>query len=241
MEKCEMEKLKILVVDDEFNMRNLLKIYLLKNGYQVIEASSGKEAIRLFEEKPVDLIILDIMMPDMDGWQVCEEVRKKANVPILMLTARIETKDKVKGFNLGADDYLTKPFEPEELMVRVFALLRRAVQNQQHTEPKLEQIQYHGLTISPEGREVMVNEKKVDLTQKEFDVLYSLANSPKRAFSRETLLEQLWGHDYIGETRSVDTHVKNVREKIQKAGLSFNPILTVWGVGYKLGEPGDKR
>lgn len=231
-----MNKLKILIVDDEWNMRNLLKIYLIKNGFEVIEATNGAEAIGLARNETIDLIILDIMMPGMDGWQVCKSIREFNNVPILMLTARTDTKDKVKGLQMGADDYLSKPFEPDELVARVFALIRRNSIVQQ-SEPDIQkQFEFEQLIIYKEGREVRVDGRIVDLTQKEFDLFCLFAEHPKRAYTREMLLDVVWGPDYLGDVRTVDTHIKNIREKTQKAELSYNPIQTVWGVGYKFNE-----
>ncbi|HEY0828286.1 MAG TPA: response regulator transcription factor [Bacilli bacterium] len=227
-----MQKFQILVVDDEWNMRNLLRLYLTKNGYDVTEAKNGNEALSLARVHDFDLIILDIMMPDMDGWEVCRKIRETKQTPILMLTARTETKDTIHGLNVGADDYLVKPFAAEELIARVFALLRRSQMGENiTTQTKL--IKHPGLTIDPEGRQVLVLEIPVDFTQKEFDLLYVLADQSKRAFTREVLLEQIWGQDFFGDSRTVDTHVKNIREKTRKAGLLYNPIQTVWGVGYK--------
>lgn len=231
--------MKVLVVDDEWNMRNLLRIYLTKQGFDVKEASNGKEALAWAEKESFDIILLDLMMPDMDGWQVCRKIRESSMTPMLMLTARTETKDKVQGLGLGADDYLTKPFDPEELVARVFALIRRSTltQTQVVVETKIEAPE---MIIYPEGRQVHIHETQVELTPKEFDLLVSLAEHQQRAFSREALVETLWGHDYMGESRVVDTHIKNIREKVQRAGLSYNPIQTVWGVGYKFYAPGEK-
>lgn len=233
-----MNKLKILVVDDEWNMRNLLRIYLTKQGFDVKEASNGKEALDWVAKESFEIILLDIMMPDMDGWQVCKKVRETSMTPILMLTARTETKDKVQGLGMGADDYLTKPFDPEELVARVFALIRRSTltQSQVITDNKIEVPE---IDIFPEGRQIRIHDKPVELTQKEFDLFVMLAENEQRAFSREALVEALWGHDYMGESRVVDTHVKNIREKLQRAGLSYNPIQTVWGVGYKFYSAGE--
>ncbi len=228
-----MQKLHVLVIDDEWTIRNLLRIYLTKSGFQVSEAGFGHDALKLIEQHMYDLILLDIMMPDMDGWEVCKRIRKTSQTPILMLTARTETKDKVQGLNMGADDYLVKPFEPEELIARVFALLRRtSVADAAAILPK--SIVYHELQIDPDARQVVVKDQQLDnLTPKEFDLLRFLAQNPNRAFTREGCLEQVWGDDYFGDTRTVDTHVKNIREKLRAAGLSYVPIQTVWGVGYK--------
>ncbi|MUG73990.1 response regulator transcription factor [Paenibacillus sp. JMULE4] len=227
-----MPKIHALVVDDEWNMRNLLRIYLTKSGFQVSEASNGHEALALIEQQPFDLILLDIMMSGMDGWEVCKRIRKTSQTPILMLTARTETKDKVQGLNMGADDYLVKPFEPEELIARAFALLRRSSMADA-TEIRPAAIVYQDLQIDPDARQVMVKDQMIELTPKEFDLLRFLAQNPNRAFTREICLDQVWGSDYFGDTRTVDTHVKNIREKLRATGLSYVPIQTVWGVGYK--------
>ncbi|MFC4767009.1 response regulator transcription factor [Effusibacillus consociatus] len=234
-----MKKFHLLVVDDEWNMRNLLRIYLTKNGFEVTEANNGNEALALIEQHPFDLIILDVMMPDIDGWEVCAKIRETKQTPILMLTARTETKDKVYGLTVGADDYLVKPFEPEELIARVFALLRRAHLNEPDV-PKDNTVTHPEMVIDLERRQVLIRDKAVDFTPKEFDLLYMLGSNPQRVFSREILLENIWGQDYFGDTRTVDTHVKNVREKLRKAGLSYVPIQTVWGVGYKFQGPDDR-
>lgn len=226
-----MNKLKVLVVDDEWNMRNLLRIYLAKNGFEVTEAKNGNEAVALSDRHVFDIIILDIMMPDLNGWEVCMKIREKKDTPIIMLTARNETKDKVKGLQIGADDYLVKPFEPEELLARVFALLRRASIMESTSEKKI--ISHYDLSIEPEGRQVLVQGKPVECTPKEFDLLLMLAEHPGRVYDRDVLLEQIWGRDFLGDIRTVDTHIKNIREKVRRAGLTFKPIQTVWGVGYK--------
>jgi len=227
-----MQKIHVLVVDDEWNMRNLLKIYLAKNGLRVTEASSGNEALEYIGQTPFDIILLDVMMPDMDGWEVCKKIRETKQTPILMLTARTETKDKVLGFHAGADDYVVKPFEPEELMARVFALLRRSSLTET-TNVSEKSIFYPNIEINPSARQVRIKNESVECTPKEFDLLRFVAEYPNRAFTREMLLEQVWGIDYFGDIRTVDTHVKNIREKLRKAGLSYNPIQTVWGIGYK--------
>jgi two-component system response regulator ResD len=233
-----MPKLQVLVVDDEWNMRNLLRIYLMKEGFAIMEATTGREALSMIKKHDFDIILLDVMMPDMDGWQVCKAVREIGTIPVLMLTARSETKDKIHGLGIGADDYLTKPFEPEELLARIYSLIRRSAMAQV-TEPRQRAMEFPQLAIWPEAREVHIQETLVDFTQKEFDLLLMLAQSRQRAYTREELVERLWGLDYEGESRVVDTHIKNIREKLQKAGMGYNPIQTVWGVGYKFQVPGE--
>ncbi|MGZ7441401.1 response regulator transcription factor [Paenibacillus sp. TH7-28] len=225
-------KLQVLVVDDEWNMRNLLRIYLTREGFEVKEATNGYEALVMTAKQRFDVILLDIMLPDMDGWQICKKIRENDNVAILMLTARSETKDKVHGLGIGADDYLTKPFEQEELLARIYALIRRSAIAQTTFKQELA-LEFGYLRILPEGREVYIHGTPVEFTLKEFDLLLTLAKNGQRAFSREELVDLIWGSEYEGEIRVVDTHIKNIREKTQRAELGFNPIQTVWGVGYK--------
>ncbi len=232
-----MSKLQILVVDDEWNMRNLLRIYLMKEGFEVKEASSGMEALTMIDQHEFDLVLLDVMMPDMDGWQVLKVIRAKSNVGVLMLTARSETKDKVYGLGMGADDYLTKPFEPEELIARVFSLIRRSVITQSSVAQE-QTLDFPDFRILPDAREIYIHDQSVDFTPKEFDLMVVLAGNQHRVYSREDLVNLIWGYDYDGDYRSVDTHVKNIREKLQRAGLVYNPIQTVWGVGYKFNADG---
>ncbi len=229
----------ILVVDDEWKMRNLLRIYLTREGFRVTEAKDGNDALEKMKKNTFDLVILDIMMPGMDGWELCTKIRQiTMQMPILMLTARSETKEKVQGLNLGADDYLVKPFDPEELVARVRALLRRSRMSEIDTG---HMIMTGELRIDPERREVWVHDQTIDLTKTEFDLLYLLAGHPGRVYSREMLLDHVWGKDYFGDLRTVDTHVKNIREKFRKAGLSENLIQTVWGIGYKFKEPDPRQ
>lgn len=225
---------KILIVDDEWNMRNLIRIHLSKQGYNIVEAVNGKEALKEMKCHSFQLIILDVMMPEMDGWEVCEEIRKEnLALPILMLTARTETTDKVKGLDIGADDYLTKPFKPEELIARVNALLRRAVVNQT-TQTK--QLHFHELKMDVDDHKVFVQDNPVHLTPKEFELLKLLLLNPKQVFNRDQLLLKIWGVDFLGDERTVNSHIKSIRLKLKKEGLSFTIIETVWGVGYKLKE-----
>lgn len=232
-----MSKLQILVVDDEWNMRNLLRIYLIKEGFEIKEASNGMEALAMIDKHEFDLVLLDVMMPDMDGWQVLKAIRAKSNVAVLMLTARSETKDKVYGLGIGADDYLTKPFEPEELIARVFSLIRRSVITQSSVVQE-QTLDFSDFRIMPDAREIYIHDQSVDFTPKEFDLIVTLAGNQHRVYSREDLVNLIWGYDYDGDYRSVDTHVKNIREKLQRAGLAYNPIQTVWGVGYKFNADG---
>lgn len=224
----------ILVVDDEWNMRNLLSIYLKGDGFAVSEASTGQEAIAkiIDSNDDYDFIILDIMMPNQDGFEVCKVIREHSDIPILMLSARKELQDRVEGLNLGADDYLTKPFEPEELLARIHALLRRTT-NKRPVQDSSELLFEDGLKIDYTHRTVYIGEQPVELTVKEFELFYKLASSPSRVFTRDDLLSLIWGEDYLGAERTVDSHIKNIRSKLYAAGLLHNRIATVWGVGYK--------
>jgi Response regulators consisting of a CheY-like receiver domain and a winged-helix DNA-binding domain len=227
-----MEKLQILVVDDDWKLRNLLRIYLSKEGFEIVEAGDGSEALLKIKNQTFAAVILDVMMPNMDGWEVCRTIRKTQSVPILMLTALGETKEKVQGLGLGADDYLTKPFDPEELMARVHALIRRAsAAPQEQTNNHL--LNFQELKIDKYGRQVFVHDISVELTHKEFDLFMMLAKNIGRVLSREQLIEKIWGYDFEGDARVVDIHIKNIRDKLKRAGLSYDPIQTAWGVGYK--------
>lgn len=222
-----MEKLRILVADDEAGLRQVVRLYLEKEGMVVAEAATGRQALEKLQQDKYDLLILDLMMPDGDGWSVCRAVRQKMDLPIIMLTARGEEMDRLLGFELGADDYVVKPFSPRELVARVKALLRRAGASPQRGE----QLQFPGLSIDIAGREVKVEGRVVNnLTPKEFDLLLFLARHPGQVMSREKILEKVWGYDFYGDLRTVDTHIKNLREKL---GRERGFITTVWGVGYK--------
>ncbi|KGA96647.1 PhoP family transcriptional regulator [Alkalihalobacillus alcalophilus ATCC 27647 = CGMCC 1.3604] len=224
----------ILIIDDEWTMRNLLKIYLSDNEFNIFEASNGVEAleqIKLLSDR-CDLVILDLMMPIMDGFEFCQKIRMTSAIPILMLSARKDLHDKVMGLNLGADDYLVKPFEPEELVARVQALLRR-VSYQDKSEDNGDLILTNGLQIIFNKRQVFYKNNQITLTAKEFDLLYKLASAPGRVYSREDLLQLIWDDEYIGATRTVDSHIKNIRSKLELAGILEEVITTVWGIGYK--------
>ena len=224
-----MELGKIMVVDDDKNICELLRLYLEKEGYQVVIANDGKEAVELNEKEDPELILLDIMLPQLDGWQVCREIRKKSQVPIIMLTAKGEVFDKVLGLELGADDYIVKPFETKEVVARIKAALRRTGQNQGET---VKEVKYDKLSINLTNYELKVNGVQVDTPPKEMELIYHLASNPNRVFTRDQLLDEVWGFDYYGDSRTVDVHVKRLREKLE--GVSDKWALkTVWGVGYK--------
>ncbi|HHW42156.1 MAG TPA: response regulator transcription factor [Syntrophomonadaceae bacterium] len=223
-----MQGVSVLVVDDEAGVRQLVRLYLEKEKIEVEEAACGREALDKLRRSKFDLLILDLMMPDGDGWSVAREVRRRMDLPIIMLTARGEEMDRLLGFELGADDYVVKPFSPRELVMRVKALLRRANGGRETGE----QLQFPGLHIDVAGRVVKVDGNEIDnLTPKEFDLLLYLARHPNQVMCREKILEQVWGYDFYGDLRTVDTHIKNLREKL---GREHYFITTVWGVGYKL-------
>ncbi len=221
---------KILIVDDESNIIELLRLYLEKEGYSTTSARSGTEALAKFSQENPDLIILDIMIPEPDGWQVCREIRKTSNVPIIMLTAKAETFDKVLGLELGADDYLTKPFEAKELVARVKAVLRRTDTKQPSDDKKI--ISFDNLSVNIENYELVINGSLIDAPPKELELLYFLASNPNRVYTREQLLEEVWGFDYFGDSRTVDVHIKRLREKFEGVEANWQ-LKTVWGVGYK--------
>lgn len=219
----------ILVVDDEKAVCDLLKMYLEKEGFEVMVAHDGEEALKKVEHNHPSLILLDLMLPKKDGWTVCREIRKISDVPIIMLTARGEEFDRILGLELGADDYIAKPFSPREVVARVKAVLRRA---QMQGGEKTKHLDYGCLFIDYEARMVKVNGKEVTLTPKEFELLWFLARNPSRAYTREKLLELIWDYDFAGDSRTVDTHIKRLREKLEEAGAP-PCIKTVWGYGYK--------
>lgn len=221
-------KRKIIIVDDEEPLRSLVRLYLEPEGFEVDEAADGIEALQKIEQQHFDLIVLDLMMPKLDGWDVCRQIRRnKKDTPILMLTAKNDVEDKLAGFDIGADDYMGKPFDPRELVARIHALLRRTT-----TEAEEEGLRLGALVIRLDARSASVNERTLSLTAKEFDLLWFLARNKGRAFDREQLLQQVWGQDFLGESRTVDSHVRNLREKLRKAGMN-DVIHTIWGVGYK--------
>lgn len=220
-----MNRYRVLVVDDESDMRQLVGMYLDNFGYEWGEAENGKEALKKLETDHYDFVVLDIMMPEMDGLSFCKEIRKTSDVPIIFLTAKGEEWNRVNGLRMGADDYIVKPFSPGELVARMEAVLRRYTKQEQQ-----EEIQFGPILINEKSRRIEADGELISLTVKEFDLLYFLCQHTGQVFSREQLLEKVWGYDYAGSTRTVDTHVKTMRLKLGESG---NYIQTVWGVGYK--------
>ncbi len=223
------DKQTILVVDDDPNIAQLVKLYLEKEGFEVAIETRGDDAVAAFQKNPPSLMLLDIMLPGMDGYQVCRAIRQISAIPIIMLSAKDETFDKVLGLELGADDYITKPFEGKELVARVKAVLRRASPG----ESEKDTLSFPGLTISLEKYEVHYQGKLLEMPPKELEVLYFLAAHQNRVFTREQLLEQVWGFDFFGDSRTVDVHIKRLREKLTDSEALGWTIRTVWGVGYK--------
>lgn len=228
-----MEKGPILIVDDEQPMRRLLRMYLADSGYETDEAADGEAALALLREGTFQLVLLDLMMPGMDGWETCKKLREFSNVPVIMLTARGETRDKVQGLRMGADDYITKPFEEEELLARIEARLRRSGLEVEEEEGNC--LKYRELEVYLDSHNALYNGKSLNLTPKEFDMLTLMLRNRSRVFSREDLLSLVWTRVEIEDYRTVDTHVKNLREKLKEAGAPAHELIkTVWGVGYKL-------
>jgi len=223
------EKQTILVVDDDPNIAQLVKLYLEKEGYAVKTCARGDDAVNEFHKDGADLILLDVMLPGIDGWEVCRQIRRTSKTPIIMLTAKDDTFDKVLGLELGADDYVTKPFENKELVARVKAVLRRSVPDM----PEDTTLRFPELSISIEQYEVIYRGSVIDMPPKELEVLHFLASHKNRVFTREQLLEQVWGFDFFGDSRTVDVHIKRLREKLTDSEQYGWQIRTVWGVGYK--------
>ena len=221
-----MERIKILVVDDESRMRKLVRDFLEREGFRVLEASDGLEAMELFyQDKDIALLILDVMMPNMDGWQVCREVRQTSKIPIIMLTARSEERDELQGFELGVDEYISKPFSPKILVARVTAILRRV-----NALDAGQVVDAGGITIDKAAHQVKIHEKEIELSFKEFELLSYFVENQGIALSREKILNNVWNYDYFGDARTIDTHVKKLRSKLGEKG---NCIKTIWGMGYK--------
>ncbi len=225
-----MSSQKILIVDDDENICELLRLYLEKDGYETYEASDGEKAIEYFNRYSPNLILLDIMLSKLDGWQVCREIRKTSDIPIIMLTAKGETFDKILGLELGADDYVTKPFDAKEVMARVKAVLRRC--NEDEKAAQIKEVRFDKLTINLTNYEMTVDGKRIDTPPKELELIYHLASNPNRVYTRDQLLDEVWGFDYYGDSRTVDVHVKRLREKLEDISEEWS-LKTVWGVGYK--------
>ena len=222
---------KILVVDDDANICELLRLYLEKEGFEVVMAHDGEEAVAKFESEKPSLILLDIMMPKLDGWQVCRQIRQKSDCPIIMLTAKGETFDKVLGLELGADDYVVKPFDTKEIVARIKAVLRRS-SPAGTAEGEAKEVSYDKLTVNMTRYELKVDGKVVDAPPKELELLFHLASHPNRVFTRDQLLDEVWGFEYYGDSRTVDVHIKRLREKLEGVSDQWS-LKTVWGVGYK--------
>ncbi len=225
-----MDNKKILIVDDDVNICELLRLYLEKDGFDTSIANDGKQAVALADSYKPDLILLDIMLPLLDGWQVCREIRKNSNLPIIMITAKGETFDKVLGLELGADDYITKPFDTKEVIARIKAVLRRMGENDKSDLAK--EVRFDKLSINITNYELIVDGNQIDTPPKELELIYHLASNPNRVYTRDQLLDEVWGFDYYGDSRTVDVHVKRLREKLEGISDSWS-LKTVWGVGYK--------
>ena len=225
-----MEKQKILIVDDDLNICELLRIYLQKDGFDTAVASDGEQALDMVSKYNPDLILLDIMMPRLDGWQVCRQVRKTSETPIIMLTAKGEVFDKILGLELGADDYISKPFDTKEVLARVRAVLRRSIEKEK--KDAIKEVRFDKLIINLTNYELTVDGKQIDTPPKELELIFHLASNPNRVYTRDQLLDEVWGFDYYGDSRTVDVHVKRLREKLENISDKWS-LKTVWGVGYK--------
>lgn len=221
---------KILIVDDDANICELLRLYLEKDGFDTVVANDGEQAVEYASKYSPDLILLDIMLPKLDGWQVCREIRKTSETPIIMLTAKGETFDKILGLELGADDYVSKPFDTKEVIARIKAVLRRT--NDSDKSSQISEVRYDKLRINLTNYELEVNGVKIDTPPKELELIYHLASNPNRVYTRDQLLDEVWGFDYYGDSRTVDVHVKRLREKLENVSDEWS-LKTVWGVGYK--------
>ena len=223
----------ILVVEDDKNIADLIRLYMEKEGMECQTAGSGVEGLEKFQSFQPDLVLLDIMLPGMDGWAVCRKIRETSKTPIIMLTAKGELEDKVNGLEMGADDYITKPFETKELLARVHAVLRRTGGEEETAGRRLVFDKPKSLIIDLDSYELVVDGKRVDTPPKELELLFHLASAPNRVFTRNQLLDEVWGFDYFGDSRTVDVHIKRLREKIEDDPANPELLLTVWGVGYK--------
>ena len=222
--------ISVLVIEDDRNIAELLQMYLEKEGYRVTLAFDGGQGLSIFHSLQPDLVLLDVMMPVMDGWSVCRTIRAESNTPVIMLTAKSQTDDKVAGLKAGADDYITKPFEMKEVLARIEAVLRRT--DRKCAEKPQRRLVFDNLVIDMDAFELTIGSKKVDAPPKEMELLFYLASSPNRVYTRNQLLDEVWGFDYFGDSRTVDVHVKRLREKLEGASTQWS-LKTVWGVGYK--------
>lgn len=222
----------VLIVDDEVNICELIRLYVEKEGYNAIISTDGLDALNKFKQARPDIVLLDIMLPGKDGWQVCREIRSISDTPIIMITAKGETFDKVLGLELGADDYVVKPFEPKELIARMKAVLRRSDNRQKTNEEESGDIVFDGLRIGRETYEVYLDDKKIEMPPKEFELLYFLAKNKNKVYTRDQLLDEIWGYEFFGDSRTVDVHIKRIREKLESNNKKWQ-LKTVWGVGYK--------
>lgn len=222
---------KILIVDDDINICELLRLYLEKEGFEADVVTNGLQALDAFNSSSPDLVLLDIMLPGLDGWQICREIRKTSQTPIIMLTAKGETFDKVLGLELGADDYITKPFETKEVIARIKAVLRRSA-GSANSPDAIKEVSFDKLTINLTNYELIVDGKPVDTPPKELELVFHLASNPNRVYTRDQLLDEVWGFEYYGDSRTVDVHVKRLREKLEGVSDKWE-LKTVWGVGYK--------
>ena len=227
-----MDKERILIVDDDKNICELLRLYLEKEGYETAMAHDGESALAVFEEKQFDLVLLDVMMPRVDGWETCRRIRAKGNTPIIMLTAKGETFDKVLGLELGADDYVVKPFDTKEVVARIKAVLRRTGRQARAPSSADGALVFDNLVVNITKYELKVKDEVVDTPPKELELLYHLASNPNKVFTRDALLDEVWGFEYYGDSRTIDVNIKRLREKLEGVSDQWN-LKTVWGVGYK--------
>ncbi|MBQ4155028.1 MAG: response regulator transcription factor [Clostridia bacterium] len=223
-----MSKIKVLIVDDDQNICELLRLYIEKEGYEALVVNDGLAAVNAVNEQSPQLVLLDVMLPKLDGWQVCREVRKVSEVPIIMLTAKGETFDKILGLELGADDYISKPFDTKEVMARIRAVLRRTYNDEETAKI----VKFDKLEINLTNYELIVDGKQIDTPPKELELVFHLAKNPNRVFTRNQLLDEVWGFEYYGDSRTVDVHIKRLREKLEGISEQWS-LKTVWGVGYK--------
>lgn len=227
-----MAKQKIMIVDDDKNICELLRLYLEKEDFETVQAYDGEQALEMFDKEQPSLVLLDVMMPRVDGWETCRRLREKSKVPVIMLTARGETFDKVLGLELGADDYVVKPFDAKEVVARVKAVLRRTQGKNDNAEESKKVVTYDKLEINIANYELKVNGVQIDTPPKELELIYHFASNPNRVFTRDQLLDEVWGFEFYGDSRTVDVHVKRLREKLEGVSDKWE-LKTVWGVGYK--------